>query len=92
MTDLSRTEVELGELDFLRRAVTVMRELGVTEYHGIVLDPAWVPPLPKPLKRSQREQDAITDTWHFYRTALENAIIDGPAAPEPPLEPEKLDE
>jgi len=91
-SDDIRKEVELAELQFLRKSVAVMRELGVLEFHGIRLDPDWLAPAQVVKKRTPKEQDAITLKWNKYRTELEESQIDGTAAPEPPKDPEHLDE
>ena len=80
------------EIASMKKIVPVMRELGVIQYKNIILDPNFLSPAPKPSKRSEKEQSAITLLWNKYRMDLECSLIDGTAAPIPPTEPEIIDD
>jgi hypothetical protein len=72
----------------LRARVLLMRELGITSYGMIVLDPSWSPPR-EPLKaRSAAEQDRISKRWATWREREAEAQLDGTRIPEQPSEPE----
>ena len=72
----------------LRGIVQVMRELGIVQYNGIVLDPYWRPQPAKGKPRTRQEQAGIDRMWANYRTAVESAEIDGTMIPESPIYPE----
>jgi hypothetical protein len=73
----------------LRADVAMMRELGVSAWRGIVLDPKFRPHEEVNQKpRTEREQEAIYKAWAEYRIAYDNAQINGTELPEPPDEPE----
>jgi hypothetical protein len=83
------TEWQKERMEYLRLVVPAMRELGVSSFDGVVLDPAFEPAPMKGHKRSDSRQRIIDNQWRAYRIAVANAEIDGTILPDPPTEPER---